>query len=117
MTILDKETQTLLDPASFNSEFIRELVTFADKALGPKTKRIFRIIASELMNFSEDITLTWLAMQLKKRHSIPLSTAKWYIRKLLNIGLISGCRGKHPRLTKLGLILYLCWRDELEEAL
>ena len=117
MTILDKEKQALLDPASFNSEFIRELVTFADKALGPKTKRIFRIIASELMNFSENITLTWLAMRLKRQYSLPLSTAKWHIRKLLNIGLISGCKGKHPKLTKLGLILYLCWRDELEETL
>ena len=118
MLSLSKEAQSLLNSTSFNSEFIWELVTFAEKTLGAKTKYIFKIIALILMQtFSENITLTWLAMQLEKKYSIPLSTAKWYIRKLIDLGLIRGSKGESPKLTLLGQILYWYWRDELEEAL
>ena len=95
------------------SDFLKALGNFVENALNPRLLKLFLTIADFLEDQNDrKLTLSRLASVLATEYSIPLSTAKWNIKRLLELGLISGGFGKPTKLTNLGRIIVFSLRGD-----
>ncbi|MFW9944597.1 MAG: hypothetical protein ACFFB7_06325 [Candidatus Sifarchaeia archaeon] len=74
-------------------------------------------VSAELLKYS-DLTVTALADLVSRRTTVPYSTAKWNLRSLMNMGLLTGGdmenKGQPARLTSSAIMLvdFLCNRSD-----
>jgi hypothetical protein len=86
--------------------------SLADLRMSENQKLVLRVSAQLLKYY--DLTVTALADLVSRRTSVPYSTAKWNLRSLMEMGLLSGGdmenRGQLARLTSAAVMLadFLC---------
>lgn len=86
--------------------------SLADLRMSENQKLVLRVSA-ELLKYS-DLTVTALADLVSRRTTVPYSTAKWNLRSLMNMGLLTGGdmenKGQPARLTSSAIMLvdFLC---------
>ncbi|MGY5862628.1 MAG: hypothetical protein RTU09_09695 [Candidatus Thorarchaeota archaeon] len=88
---------------SLAASFLR----LADLRLSSTQKTVLRMSAQLLEH--NCLAVTGLADLLSRRSAVPYSTAKWNLRVLMDLGLLTGgdtqCRGLHASLTPPGRML------------
>ena len=90
--------------------------SLADLRMSENQKLVLRVSA-ELLKYS-DLTVTALADLVSRRTTVPYSTAKWNLRSLMNMGLLTGGdmenKGQPARLTSSAMMLvdFLCNRSD-----
>jgi hypothetical protein len=90
--------------------------SLADLRMSENQKLVLRVSA-QLLKYS-DLTVTALADLVSRRTSVPYSTAKWNLRSLMNMGLLTGGdmenKGQPARLTSAAVMLadFLCSRSD-----
>jgi hypothetical protein len=86
--------------------------SLADLRMSENQKLVLRVSA-QLLKY-RDLTVTALADLVSRRTSVPYSTAKWNLRSLMNMGLLTGGdmenKGQPARLTSAAVMLadFLC---------
>lgn len=90
--------------------------SLADLRMSENQKLVLRVSA-QLLKYS-DLTVTALADLVSRRTTVPYSTAKWNLRSLMNMGLLTGGdmenKGQPARLTSAAVMLadFLCSRSD-----
>ena len=81
--------------------------SLADLRMSENQKLVLRVSAELLKH--NDLTVTALADLVSRRTTVPYSTAKWNLRSLMNMGLLTGGdmenKGQPARLTSAALML------------
>ena len=86
---------------SFNS-LLALFFKLADARMSDTQKTVLKL-SHQALKF-HDLTVTALADLVSRRSNVPYSTAKWNLRSLKEMGLLtcgnSRCRGEHASLTR-----------------
>ena len=81
--------------------------SLADLRMSENQKLVLRVSAELLKH--NDLTVTALADLVSRRTTVPYSTAKWNLRSLISMGLLTGGdmenKGQPARLTSAALML------------
>jgi len=90
--------------------------SLADLRMSENQKLVLRVSAQLLKH--SDLTVTALADLVSRSTTVPYSTAKWNLRSLMNMGLLTGGdmenKGQPARLTSAAVMLadFLCSRSD-----
>jgi len=91
---------------SFNS-LVASFFQLAEARMSDTQKTVLKV-SHQVLKFN-DLTVTALADLVSRRSNVPYSTAKWNLRSLREMGLLtcgnSHCKGGHARLTREARLL------------
>ena len=86
---------------SFNS-LVASFCKLANARMSDTQKTVLKL-SHQVLKFN-DLTVTALADLVSRRSNVPYSTAKWNLRSLREMGLLtsgnSHCKGEHASLTR-----------------
>ena len=86
---------------NFNS-LVASFFQLASARMSDTQKTVLKM-SHHLLKFN-DLTVTALADRVSRRSNVPYSTAKWNLRSLKEMGLLTGgnthCKGEYARLTR-----------------
>jgi hypothetical protein len=99
---------------SFNS-LVASFFRLAESRMSDTQKTVLKL-SRQVLKFN-DLTMTALADLVSRRSNVPYSTAKWNLRSLREMGLLTGgnsnCKGEHARLTREAQMLADYFEKEL----